>query len=101
MKKIALVGGGILGLMSLYELTRRFGRQVRVNLYAEDFFTRRICSFRKGGFVDPFLCSGEHTPRWTRATYDLYERLHGSAPGVLRRTLRAFLEQDTTRPASL
>lgn len=99
--RIAIVGGGILGLMSLYQLTRAFGRHIAVDLYARELFTRQTCSFRKGGFVDPFFAKGEDVPRWTRITYELYARLNGHAPGVMRRTLRVFLEEHSGKPACL
>lgn len=101
MKRIAIIGGGVLGLMSLYQLTRSFRKEIRIDVYAEELFTRQTCSYRKGGFVDPFLSKGDDIPRWTRATYDFYSRLCGAAPGVMRRTLRVFLEESKGLPTWL
>ncbi len=100
MPKVAVVGGGILGLVTLFRLIREFPH-FEFHLFASEIFNRKTCSFRKGGFVDPFLAKGKHVPDWTLETYRFFESMSGKAPGIMRRRLNVFFEEPRDPPAWL
>lgn len=97
MKSIAVVGGGILGIVALQHLIEALP-ETRVTLIADELFTRNCCSFRKGGFVDPFLAKGDQIADWAATTYRYFADLHGRAPGVMLRTLRVWSRESSPLP---
>lgn len=69
--KIAVIGGGVIGLTTAIEIHRKFGHQAKVVIIA-DKFTPNTTSDIAAGLWEPYLLaenSEENVIRWSAATY--------------------------------